>query len=265
MSGDALRVGGLSFAYPGTASPVLDGLDLRIGAGERVAVLGPNGSGKTTLSLHLNGLLTPRAGTVTVGDLELGPSTLTEVRRRVGMVFQDPDDQLFMHTVADDVAFGPANLGIGRPERDRLVASALAAVGASDLAERTSHHLSGGEKRRVAIATVLAMTPRVLVLDEPTSGLDPRARRELAELLDSRPETQVIITHDLPFARETCPRSVVLDGGSVAVDLPTEELLADAGLLARHRLELPFGYGDVPRRRSSERPAEGVGLPPVSD
>lgn len=240
---DRLEVVGLGFAYPGSARPVLDGLDLHVAAGERVAVLGPNGSGKTTLSLHLNGLLTPRTGTVTVGDLVVGPATVDEVRRRVGMVFQDPDDQLFMHSVADDVAFGPANLGIGRPERDRLVDDALAAVGASELADRTSHHLSGGEKRRVAIATVLAMTPRVLVLDEPTSGLDPRGRRELAELLGGRPETQVIVTHDLPFARATCARAVVLDAGRVAVDAPIEDLLAQPDLLARHRLELPFGYG----------------------
>ncbi|NLV55967.1 MAG: ABC transporter ATP-binding protein [Acidimicrobiales bacterium] len=241
-SADEIVVDDVRFGYPGAPRAVLDGLSLTVPAGERLAVLGPNGSGKTTFALHLNGLLTPERGTVAVGGLTLGPDTLDEVRRRVGLVFQDPDDQLFLHTVADDVAFGPANLGWDRTSRDAAVADALAAVGASDLAPRTSHHLSGGEKRRAALATVLSMAPRVLVLDEPTSGLDPRGRRELAELLDTRPETQVIVTHDLPFALAVCPRAVVLDEGRIVADAPTVDLLRDAERLGRHGLELPYGY-----------------------
>lgn len=241
--GDRIVVDGLRFGYPGARAPVLEDLTLTVEAGERIAVLGPNGSGKTTLALHLNGLLTGERGRVAIGGLTLAPDTLAEVRRRVGLVFQDPDDQLFLHTVAADVAFGPANLGWDRATRDAAVAEALAAVDATALGPRTSHHLSGGEKRRAAIATVLSMAPRVLVLDEPTSGLDPRGRRQLAELLDSRPETQVIVTHDLPFALAVCPRAVVLDGGRIVADRPTADLLRDAELLERHGLELPYGAG----------------------
>jgi cobalt/nickel transport system ATP-binding protein len=242
MSPAAVALDDVSFRYPAAAEHALEHLTLDVAAGERVAVLGPNGSGKTTFALHLTGLLELQTGRIDIGGLVLDRRNLTEIRRRVGIVFQDPDDQLFMHTVRDDVAFGPANLGLERPERDERVEDALHAVGAALLADRTPHHLSGGEKRRVAIATVLAMKPDVLVLDEPTSGLDPLGRRELAELLGRLPHTQIVITHDLPFALATCARSVILDGGRVAVDQPTIDLLADTDLLARHRLELPFGY-----------------------
>jgi energy-coupling factor transporter ATP-binding protein EcfA2 len=158
------------------------------------------------------------------------------------MVFQNADDQLFMPSVREDVAFGPANLQLPKDEQVARVAEALAAVEATELADRAPHHLSGGEKRRVAIATVLAMRPDLLVLDEPTSGLDPAGRRELANLLLSLPLTQVVITHDLPFALELCPRSVIVSGGTVVADGPTSELLSNTGLLAAHRLELPFGF-----------------------
>lgn len=242
MTEPALQIAGLSFAYPGSARPVLDELDLTVEAGERVAVLGPNGSGKTTLMLHLNGLLEASSGAVTVCGLALSKPNLAEIRRRVGLVFQDPDDQLFMGTVGADVAFGPANRGVTGAERDARVTEALAAVGAVELADRNPYHLSGGEKRRVALATALAMQPELLVLDEPTSGLDPVGRRELAELLVRIGGTQLIVTHDLPFVLATCPRAVILDDGRIVADGATSTLLADATRLARHRLELPYGY-----------------------
>lgn len=237
-----LSIEGLSFTYPGSHHRVLDGVSLRVDAGERVAVLGPNGSGKTTFALHLNGLLTAHAGRISVGGQQLSPESLAEIRRRVGLVFQDANDQLFMHSVRDDVAFGPANLGLNADQIDKRVDAALAAVHGTGLADATPHHLSGGEKRRAAIATVLSMEPDVLVLDEPTSGLDPLGRHELADLLTSLPQTQVIVTHDLPFALATCARAVILDDAHIAVDIATEALLADADLLAKHRLAIPFGY-----------------------
>lgn len=255
MTAPALRIGGLRYTYP-DGREALTGVDLDVAAGERVALLGPNGAGKTTLTLHLVGLLEPDAGSVEVGGMVLGPETVREIRRRVGIVFQDPDDQLFMPTVAEDVAFGPANLGLRGAELATRVEEALAAVGATDLTDRAPHHLSGGERRRVAIATVLSMHPDVLVLDEPTSGLDPAGRRELVGVLDTLDVTLLVITHDLPFALELCPRSAIMDGGRVAALGATAELLADTQLLRSHRLEMPFGYraGNLPERR-----AEGSG------
>jgi cobalt transport protein ATP-binding subunit len=231
----------LAFAYP-DGHQALYGVDLRLEPGERVAVLGPNGAGKTTLVLHLNGILRAGRGRVEVAGLPVAGRDLREVRRRVGIVFQDPDDQLFMPTVGEDVAFGPRNLGLPEPEVARRVADALAAVDMADAADRPPHHLSFGQRRRVAVATVLSMQPEVLVLDEPSSNLDPAGRRELAEVLQSLPVTLLMVTHDLPYALQLCPRSVVLDGGVVVADGPTRELLADPVLLAAHRLELPFGF-----------------------
>ena len=237
----ALEVTGLSFAYPdGTAA--LHGIDLRIDAGERVALLGPNGAGKTTLVLQLNGILAPTAGCVTVGGLAVAKPNLHEIRRRVGIVFQDPDDQLFMPTVGEDVAFGPANFGVPAEELPGRVAHALAAVGMAEHVDRSPLHLSGGQRRRVARATVLACEPQILVLDEPSSNLDPVARRELAEVLLGLDRTLLMVTHDLPYALQLCPRSVLVDDGVVVADGPTRELLADTELLAAHRLELPFGF-----------------------
>ena len=236
----ALRIDGLRYTYP-DGSVALNGIDLQVPPGQRVALLGPNGAGKTTLALHLNGLLRATEGRVSVAGTELTDASLREVRRRVGLVFQDPDDQLFMPQVREDVAFGPANLGVSGPELEARVDGALAAVGCSELGERAPHHLSGGERRRVAIATVLAMEPDVLVLDEPTSNLDPASRRELVAVLRTVDVAQLVITHDLPFALELCPRAVIVDGGRVVADGPTRELLADTGRLAAHRLELPFG------------------------
>jgi cobalt/nickel transport system ATP-binding protein len=237
----AIEVSGLRFRYP-DGRTALDGLDLRVEAGQRVALLGPNGAGKTTLALHLNGLLRASDGSVTIDGLRVEDDHLTEIRRRVGLVFQETEDQLFMPTVRDDVAFGPANLGARGAELDERVEHALAAVGAEDLAARAPHHLSGGERRRVALATVLAMQPSVLVLDEPTSDLDPAGRRELADVLAGLDVTQLIITHDLPFGLELCPRAVVVNGGRVVADGATSALLSDDDLLAAHRLERPFGF-----------------------
>jgi cobalt/nickel transport system ATP-binding protein len=236
----AVRARGLTFGYaPG--AEVLAGLDLTVGHGERVAVLGPNGAGKTTLMLHLNGLLRG-AGELEVAGLPVGRDTLPALRARVGLVFQDPDDQLFMTTVAEDVGFGPRNLGLDEAEIADRTAAALDAVRMRHAADRPPHQLSMGERRRVAIAGVLAMDPKLLVLDEPSANLDPRARRELLELLAGLDRTLLVVTHDLPFAAELCERAVILSGGRIAADGPCEAVLADAELLARHDLELPAGF-----------------------
>lgn len=237
----AIEVSGLTFTYP-DGRRALSGVDLEIATGERVALLGPNGAGKTTFALHLNGLLRAESGTVKVTGEELDDETLSGIRRRVGLVFQDPNDQLFMPTVGEDVAFGPANQGVEGDALEAVVAAALESVGAGDLAGRPPHHLSGGEKRLVALATVLVMEPEVLVLDEPGSGLDPAGKRRLVEVLGGFDQTQVVITHDLPFALELCPRTVVMDAGKVAADMPTRELLSRPDLLEAHRLELPYGF-----------------------
>jgi cobalt transport protein ATP-binding subunit len=237
----SLEVSRLAYAYP-DGHQALYGVDLRIERGERVALLGPNGAGKTTLVLHLNGILTGGHGGVRVGGLPVAKENLAEIRRRVGIVFQDPDDQLFMPTVREDVAFGPANFGVRGPELVDRVTAALDRVGMTGFADRSPLHLSGGQRRRVALATVLACEPEILVLDEPSSNLDPVARRELAEVLLGLDRTILMVTHDLPYALQLCPRSVILDEGVVVADGPTRELLSDPDLLARHRLELPFGF-----------------------
>ncbi|GGL15513.1 energy-coupling factor ABC transporter ATP-binding protein [Mangrovihabitans endophyticus] len=243
----ALRITGLRFAYPdGTAT--LHGVDLSVEPGERVALLGPNGAGKTTLVLHLNGILSGGAGSVEIGGRRVDPAdrpAVSEIRRRVGIVFQDPDDQLFMPTVAEDVAFGPANMGVRGPELRERVNEALAAVGMSAHRDQVPQHLSFGQRRRVAVATVLAMRPEILVLDEPSSNLDPASRRELSEILRGLAVTLLMVTHDLPYAMELCPRSVILDGGRIAADGPTVDLLSDPELMRGHRLELPFGFDPV--------------------
>ncbi|ARF55722.1 cobalt ABC transporter ATP-binding protein [Streptomyces gilvosporeus] len=237
----SLEVSGLAYAYP-DGHQALFGVDLSIERGERVALLGPNGAGKTTLVLHLNGILEAGAGSVAVAGLPVAKENLAEIRRKVGIVFQDPDDQLFMPTVREDVAFGPAAAGLRGAELTERVTEALERVGMAGFADRPPHHLSFGQRRRVAVATVLAMRPEILVLDEPSSNLDPASRRELADILRSLDVTVLMVTHDLPYALELCPRSVVLSGGVLVADGGTQELLCDEELMRSHRLELPFGF-----------------------
>jgi cobalt/nickel transport system ATP-binding protein len=253
----AIHASGLRFDYP-SGQPGLRGIDLHVEHGERVALLGPNGAGKTTLMMHLNGLLHGEGELEVAGLPVSGNGELAELRSRVGLVFQDPDDQLFMPTVEEDVGFGPLNMGLERAQVGRRIDEALATVRMSDAAGRPPYQLSMGERRRAAIATVLAMRPRLLVLDEPTASLDPRARRELLEVLASIERTMLITTHDLPLAAELCERVVILAAGRVVADGPAEGILGDAALLSSHDLELPAGFDltRVERRRRPEPEAE---------
>lgn len=241
MTAPVLDVQGLAYAYP-DGHQALFGVNLHVHRGERVALLGPNGAGKTTLVQHLNGILSAGAGHVAVSGLPVEKKNLKEIRRRVGVVFQDPDDQLFMPRVREDVAFGPANLGLKGAVLERRVMEALDRVGMAEFADRPPHHLSFGQRRRVAVATVLAMEPEVLVLDEPSSNLDPASRRELADILRSLDVTALMVTHDLPYALELCERAVILSDGVIVADGPTLEIMTDTETMAAHRLELPFGF-----------------------
>jgi cobalt/nickel transport system ATP-binding protein len=228
----------VAFAYPdGTAA--LRGVSFRITHGESVAIVGANGAGKSTLLQHLNGYLMPTRGEVRIGDVPLTPQTAAAIRRTVGVVFQDPDDQLFMSTVFEDVAFGPLNLGLPPDEVERHTLAALERVGMAHLRERPPYKLSAGEKRAVAIATVLALTPDILVMDEPSSNLDPRGRRRLIDLLRTFEHTKIVASHDLELVVEVCPRTIVLDGGLIVADGPTEHLLSDEPLMLAHGLERP--------------------------
>lgn len=251
MTAPALSVRDLLFAYP-DGTQALFGVNLGIERGERVALLGPNGAGKTTLVLHLNGIHPAQSGSVEVGGLPVVKENLKEIRRRVGVVFQDPDDQLFMPTVREDVAFGPANLGLTGDELDARVHSALEAVGMAGVEDRAPHHLSFGQRRRVAVATVLAMEPEILVLDEPSSNLDPTSRRELAEILTGLDITMLMVTHDLPYALELCSRAVILNEGLIVEDGRTVDLLSDDDMMRRNRLELPFGFFPAEAVRARE-------------
>jgi cobalt transport protein ATP-binding subunit len=232
-----LEVRHLHFHYP-DGRQALRGIDLKIAPGERVGLVGPNGAGKSTLLLHLNGLLRGE-GEVRVADVPVSDETLGQVRAMVGLVFQDADDQLFSTTVFDDVAFGPLQMGLPEADVRQRAERALKAVGYRNGHDRVSHHLSGGEKKQVAIATVLAMDPEILALDEPTSGLDPRSRRMLIQLLRSLPQTMLAATHDMRLVAELFPRTVILDAGMIAADGPTDRILADASLLEAHGLEAP--------------------------
>lgn len=239
MSHHIVAADRLSFSYP-DGTPALRSVSFSIHHGESVAVIGANGAGKSTLLQQLNGYLTPSSGQVRIGDFPVTAKTLHDVRRTVGMVFQDPDDQLFMPTVFDDVAFGPLNLGIPPKDVEQRVAVALNAVCAGHLAAKPPYRLSCGEKKRVAIATVLAMDPAILVMDEPTAGLDPFSRREVIKLLNAFSHTRIITSHDLDMVAEVCDRVIVMHAGEIWADGTTEEIFADAGLLASCRLEPPL-------------------------
>ena len=236
----------LAFAYPdGTGA--LSSLSFTIKHGEAVGVVGANGAGKSTLLMLMVGALLPTGGTLNMGGYPLSRRTLPQIRRSVGMIFQDPDDQLFMPTVHDDVAFGPLNQGLPPDEVESRVQGALARVGAAHLPDRPPYRLSGGEKRAAAIAAVIAMAPDILVLDEPSAGLDPRARRRLIEILREFEHTKIIATHDLDLVLDLCPRTIVLREGAMIADGSTAEIFADEALLEAGHLEKPLRMQGCPR------------------
>jgi cobalt/nickel transport system ATP-binding protein len=245
MSHHIVEVRNLRHVFPDGAVALRE-VSFRISHGESVALIGANGAGKSTLLLHLNGVLAATGGEVRIGDSLLTKATLPDIRRTVGMVFQDPDDQLFMPTVYDDVAFGPLNLGLSGEDLEQRVRDALDRVGIGQLRDKAPYHLSGGEKKRVAIATVLAMAPDILVMDEPTSGLDPCARRQLMGLLREFSHTRIFTSHDLDMVLDLCERTIVLHEGEVMADRPTIEIFRDDALLARCRLEKPLSMQGCP-------------------
>jgi cobalt/nickel transport system ATP-binding protein len=238
----ALLIDDLEYRYP-DGTPSLRGLSLRVEPGEKVALIGPNGAGKSTLLLNLNGVLRAQAGSVTVFGQTLTPATEREVRGKVGLLFSNPDDQLFSPTVFDDVAYGPLHMGLPAHEVRERAESALAAVGMGDFAARPPHRLSLGQKKRVAIASVLSMGTPLLALDEPSANLDPRSRRALITLLAALPLTILVATHDLGLVADLLPRAVLLDGGQVVADGPTADILGDAALLQAHGLEPLSAHG----------------------
>ena len=241
MSRHLIEVRDVIFAYP-DGQAALRGVSFVIHHGESVAIIGGNGAGKSTLLLHLNGVLRPTSGQVRIGDYAITEANLAEVRRTVGMIFQDADDQLFMPTVFDDVAFGLGHHGLDSEEIEQRVDQALATVGATHLRKRPPYRLSGGEKRAVAIAGVLAMSPSILVMDEPSSGLDPAARRRLINLLAGFHHTKVIATHDLDLVLDMCSRVLVMNQGAIEADGSPAEIFADRSLLERCSLEVPLSY-----------------------
>lgn len=238
MSHHFLRFNDVSYTYP-NGFKALSHITFTLTHGEKVALLGANGAGKSTLMLHTNGLLMPTSGTVSVGDIPLTRKTADTIRQTVGIVFQDPDNQLFMPTVGEDVAFGPENMQLPREEIERRVVQALEQVDALPLRHKSPFELSGGQKKRVAIATVLSMEPSILVLDEPSSALDPRARQQIIRLIRKFEHTVLIATHDMRLAAELCPRSIVLHRGTIVADGSTREILQDKSLLEKYALEAP--------------------------
>jgi len=245
MSHHIVQAKELAYIYP-DGNRALKNISFLITHGESVAFVGANGAGKSTLLMHLIGHLLPAEGSLLIGDFPLMKETVQSIRRSVGMVFQDSDDQLFMPTVYDDVAFGPINMGLPKDIVDERVKSTLETVGALHLINRPTHRLSGGEKRSVAIATVLSMSPDILVMDEPTSNLDPKARRRLIELLKSFKHTKIIATHDLDMVLDLCERTIILKEGEVLADGKSIDILNDESLLAESNLEKPLRFQGCP-------------------
>ena len=237
MTVSVVKIDDLQFSYP-DGHVALRGVSLKLCPGDKVALVGPNGAGKSTLMLHLNGILNGR-GEIEVGGVRLTKDNLPVIRAMVGLVFQNPDDQLFSPTVFEDVAFGPLHMGLPEAEVIARVGKALEAVRMSSYRDRLSHHLSVGEKKRIAIATVLSMDPKILILDEPSAGLDPRARRTLINLLRELPITMLVSTHDMRLVQELFPRTIVMDDGRIVADAMTKEILEDEKLLNEHGLERP--------------------------
>jgi cobalt/nickel transport system ATP-binding protein len=246
VSHDLVELRDVAYVYP-DGTQALDGVSFRIAHGESVAIVGANGAGKSTLIHHLNGHLTATRGEVRIGDVPVTRGTLNAIRRAVGLVFQDADDQLFMPTVGEDVAFGPVNQGLPPAEVDARVRAALERVGIAGLRDKPPYRLSGGERKRAAIAGVLAMAPDVLVMDEPTGGLDPQGRRQLIALLGEFAHTRIFTTHDLDMVQELCPRTIVLAHGRVRADGPTRRIFADDALLRECALERPPAMEPCPR------------------
>ncbi len=236
-----LKINNLSYTYP-DGHKALKGIDFSINQGESIAILGPNGAGKTTLILHLNGILGELKGEIEVDGLEYSSENIGKIRKTVGVVFQDPDDQLFMPTVIEDVMFGPKNFGYSNEESETNAVEALKMVGMENFQDRAPHHLSFGQKRKVAIATVLASKPKLLVLDEPASNLDPASRRDLIDILIKLDISIILVTHDLPMALEICERSLVLNEGVIKEDSLTKDILQNSQLMKENRLELPYGF-----------------------
>jgi cobalt/nickel transport system ATP-binding protein len=246
MSDAAIRASELSFAYTAGA-PVLHNLTFSVNHGERLGIVGANGAGKSTLLLLLAGVMPPLGGQLTVCGFDSRGDSLAAIRRHVGLIFQNPDDMLFMPTVGADVAFGPEHQGLRPGEVEDRVHRALAATGAAELAARPPWGLSGGEKRAVSIAAVLAMEPSILLLDEPSAGLDPASRRDLLKIIPTIPGTVIVASHDLDLVIDVCTRVIVIGGGRVAADGPAADILRDGDLLAANRLELPLRLQACPR------------------
>ena len=241
MKNSYLSINNLNFEYP-DGFKALHNINFQIKKNERIAILGPNGAGKTTLILHLNGILGNLDEKIKIDDLLYNEQNIGRIRKTVGLVFQDPDDQLFMPTVLEDVMFGPKNFGFSNDEAENNAINALKKVKMDNFIDKPPHHLSFGQKRKVAIASVLASEPELLVLDEPSSNLDPASRRELIEILKSLEISLILVTHDLPMALEICDRSIILNNGEITTDMKTYEILKDKKIMEENRLELPYGF-----------------------
>ena len=241
MNQEYLNVDNLSFEYP-DGFKALENINLSLSKGERLAVLGPNGAGKTTLILHLNGILGDLNGQISLNNKDFSEENISKIRKSVGLVFQDPDDQLFMPTVLEDVMFGPKNFGFSDELVKKNSINALEQVKMLQFKDKPPHHLSFGQKRKVAIASVLASEPELLVLDEPSSNLDPASRRELIDILKNLDVSIILVTHDLPMALEICNRSVILNNGKITADDDTYKILKNKKIMSDNRLELPFGF-----------------------